>query len=144
MNKFQQCVQFVFDREGRVYEDDPNDSGGGTKFGISHKSYPNVDIPNLTEQQASDIYLRDYWTPLNCDSYENRLALAIFDTGVNQGIGMANTILHELLGNPFTAEQYLFHRLRHYINLCEAKPNLKVFLMDWVLRVVKLFEFKFQ
>ena len=41
----------VFDKSFEVlmrveggYVDDPNDKGGKTKYGISQKSYPNIDI----------------------------------------------------------------------------------------------------
>ena len=140
---FLKCVQFVFDREGREYENNPADSGGATKFGISQKAYPDISIEALTEEQASAIYYRDYWIPLHCDDYEQRLALSIFDTGVNQGVFLAQSILAEVVGSDLTAEKYLFKRLRHYVNLCEQKPNMKVFLIDWVLRVVKITEFTF-
>ncbi|CAK0756775.1 conserved hypothetical protein [Gammaproteobacteria bacterium] len=142
-DKFEKCMSFVLDREGRVYENDPNDPGGGTKFGISSKAYPNLSIINLTEQQAKDIYFRDYWTPMNCDQYEPRLALAVFDTAVNQGAGMAREILMEFGSVSFTAEQFLFHRLRHYSNLIQKKPNLERYCHNWMLRVIKVSEYKF-
>ena len=140
---FNKCVQFVFDREGRIYENVDRDPGGGTKFGISKKSYPNLDIENLTEEQAADIYYRDYWIPMCCDNYAAPLALAIFDTAVNQGTGMAKQILQELHSDGIlTPAEYLFKRLRHYVNLVEAKPYLSKFLIDWLLRVVKVWEFQ--
>lgn len=142
--RFELCVQFIFDREGRVLENNPADPGGLTKFGVSRKSYPNLDIANLTEQQAKEIYYRDYWTPLACDDFEDpRLALAVFDTGVNQGVGTAKAILGEFVGEAATPERYLFKRLRRYVNLIIAKPNLKVWTLDWLLRVVKVAEFTF-
>src|SRR5688572_24264776 len=36
------------------------DTGGETKYGISKKSYPSVDIKNLTLDQAIAIYKRDF------------------------------------------------------------------------------------
>ncbi len=142
--KFEQCVSFVLDREGRTYENNPLDPGGETKFGISHKSYPNISIKDLTEEQAKDIYFKEYWTPLNCDQYEDRLALAIFDTGVNQGVGTAKAILVEFSNQELNAEKYLFRRLRRYFNLCQKNPKLLVWLDDWLLRVIKVSEFVFK
>ena len=145
MTKFDACVQFVFDREGREFEDNPADPGGQTKFGISKKSYPNVDIPNLTEAQAKEIAYRDYWQPFNCDQYEPRLALAVFDTAFNQGVGVARQILVELgTKGTFTAEQFLFRRLRRYANLVQQNPaKFKPWLDTWLLRVIKLTEYIF-
>lgn len=87
------------------YQCDPDDSGNwtggkigagelkGTKYGISAASYPDLDIKNLTVQQAEDIYLRDFWKPLNLDRVTNeRIQEEIFDTGVNCGIGSAGKI----------------------------------------------------
>ena len=142
-NKFLQAVEFVFDREGRTVENISGDSGGVTKFGISHKSYPTLDIANLTEDQAKDIYFRDYWTPLYCEQYESRLALAIFDTGVNNGVGTAKALLAKFGTQAFTVEQFLFKRLRRYISIVQANPSQGKFLLDWVLRVQKVQEFTF-
>ena len=48
----------VFDRlighEGE-YSNDPNDPGGETKWGISKRAYPNLDIKNLTRDGAKTI-----------------------------------------------------------------------------------------
>ncbi len=139
--KFNKLVQFIFDREGREHENNPADPGGETHFGISKKSFPNLDIKNLTEEQAKEIYYNNYWLPMNCDSYDTKLALAIFDCAVNQGVGMAKQILTELHPSILTVENYLLKRLRHYFNLCQKNPKLFAFLKDWCLRVIKCSEF---
>ncbi len=46
------------------YVNDPRDPGGETNWGISKRSYPTVDIKNLTRTQAEDIYMHDFWEPL--------------------------------------------------------------------------------
>lgn len=45
------------------YVNDPNDPGGETKYGISKRSYPRVDIKNLTEDDARKIFIEDYFNP---------------------------------------------------------------------------------
>ena len=137
---FNACVNFVFDREGRVYENNSDDPGGETKFGISKKSYPDINIENLTEDQAAAIYYRDYWTPMMCDKYEPRLALALFDTAVNNGVGTAQILLADFNGVVPTAEQFLFKRLRRYFNIVQKNPKMAVWLDDWLLRVLKIVE----
>lgn len=139
--KFNKLVQFIFDREGREYENNPADSGGETKYGISKKAFPSLNIKELTEDQAKEIYYKNYWLPMNCENYEIKLALCIFDCAVNQGCGMAKQILTELHPSILTTENYLLKRLRHYFNLCQMNPKLFVFLKDWVLRVIKCSEF---
>jgi lysozyme family protein len=82
------------------YVHDPNDPGGETKYGISKRSYPNVDIANLTVDGAKIIYLRDYWTTCACGQLPDPLALFVFDCAVNQGQGRARRILQDALGVP--------------------------------------------
>jgi lysozyme family protein len=80
------------------YVDDPNDHGGKTKYGISQKTYPNLDIANLTLDQAKAIYWRDFYRALSLNALENeQVALEIFDTAVNCGTGMAVRIAQRAL-----------------------------------------------
>ena len=60
--KFDLAILHILNFEGGL-SNHTNDRGGTTKFGISKKSYPNLDISNLTLEQAKDIYKRDYWQP---------------------------------------------------------------------------------
>jgi len=81
---FQSAVDFVLSFEG-VLSDDPLDSGGLTKFGISQKAYPALDIRSLTREQAVEIYRTDYWNRCKCNELPPALALIVFDAAVNQG-----------------------------------------------------------
>jgi lysozyme family protein len=80
------------------YVNDPTDRGGETKYGISKRAYPNVDIRNLTIEGAKDIYLEDYWKASGSHHMLNYdLALELFDTGVNMGQGISRRFLQEAL-----------------------------------------------
>ena len=48
---FEQAVAMVFKHEGG-YVNDPKDPGGETRWGISKRAYPDVDILRLTEDEA--------------------------------------------------------------------------------------------
>jgi lysozyme family protein len=65
------------------YSHDPRDAGGETNFGISKRSYPNVDIKNLTRDGAIAIYARDYWPGIS--QLNPPLAYQVFDFAVNAG-----------------------------------------------------------
>lgn len=80
------------------YVNDPRDPGGETKFGISKRAYPDVDIKNLTIDQAATIYLRDYWNRARCDELPPAVAFQVFDTAVNSGIGQAIRFLQRAVG----------------------------------------------
>ena len=91
------AFQVLMDNEGG-YVNDPNDSGGVTKYGISKKAYPDLDIPNLTIAQAMEIYRRDYWDRCKCDYIPDALSVAVFDFAVNSGVKTAIKKLQIALG----------------------------------------------
>lgn len=64
----------------------PGDHGGETKFGISKAAFPNLDIKNLTIDQARQIYLDRFWTPYHLAEIENQhIADFVGDLLVNMG-----------------------------------------------------------
>lgn len=91
MSFFDQAFALVVGIEGG-YVNDPQDPGGETKYGISKRAYPNVDIPQLTLDEAKAIYRRDYWNACGCDSMSWERALCAFDCAVNQGEGAEQLI----------------------------------------------------
>lgn len=60
------------------------DDGGVTKYGISQRAYPNLDIRGLTKEQAQSIYRADYFVPLHGFYITNQdVANKLFDLAVN-------------------------------------------------------------
>lgn len=80
------------------YVNDPNDPGGETKYGISKRSYPNVDIANLTLDGAQAIYQTDFWNAVSGDALPWPLSLLVFDCAVNQGQPVARVLMQRALG----------------------------------------------
>ena len=72
----------------------------GTKYGISAKAYPDVDIAALTLDDARALYRRDYWQPIAGDALPAALALLVFDAAVNNGVTQAVRWLQEAAGTP--------------------------------------------
>jgi lysozyme family protein len=72
--------------------------GGETNFGISKRSYPDVDIKNLTLDQAKTIYKRDFWDKQQYNNIDNIIIAAkIFDLSVNMGASKANILIQRAL-----------------------------------------------
>lgn len=71
------------------YTEGKNDPGGETKFGISKRQYPDLDIKNLTRDQAKAIYRRDFWDRGQMDQFDPAVAFQTFDFAVNSGIETA-------------------------------------------------------
>jgi lysozyme family protein len=66
--------------------------------GISKRSYPNLDIKNLTRDQAKEIYFRDFWLKGKYEQIEDEnIAIKLFDLSVNMGIGQANKLVQRAL-----------------------------------------------
>jgi lysozyme family protein len=95
MQDFQITLKFAFKWEvgnhpNGGYTNDPDDPGGETKYGVSKRSYPDLDIYNLTLEAAEAIYFEDYWLSYGkqksrCDSLPWPLNFAHFDCTVNIG-----------------------------------------------------------
>lgn len=94
---FDRAFEHLIGVEGG-YVNDPRDPGGETKYGISKRAYPDLDIASLTLDDAKGIYRRDYWEALKCDDLPAAIAVGTFDCGVNQGTGRAARILQQSLG----------------------------------------------
>jgi lysozyme family protein len=124
-------IPWLFDHEGRSFENDPDDPGGATKFGIDQRSHPNVDIKNLTEEQATEIYWNE-WVKDGCEHLPSPLDWIFFDAAVNCGIGRAQQFLNASVRDPKKFQQ---ERIDFYNRLANQKPVLQKFLKGWVNRV---------
>jgi uncharacterized protein YgiM (DUF1202 family) len=127
---WQKAITFVLRWEGGL-ADNPNDPGGLTNFGISQRSYHDLDIRNLTKEQAVAIYERDYWQASGADKLPWPLALIHLDSAVNAGVGKAQQWLQQSGGN---ATHYMALRLDFYTRL----NTWQHFGLAWVRRIADL------
>ena len=95
--RFRYAVEMVLQHEGG-YVYDPSDPGGETKFGISKRSYPHLDIANLTREDAIAIYRRDWWERYRIGEIEDvTIASKVLDLFVNVGPIQGATIVQRAL-----------------------------------------------
>lgn len=94
---FDEAFRELIKAEGG-YVNHPADPGGETKFGISKRAYPQVNIAALTLDQAAGIYRRDYWGPAGCDAVPDSLRMDLFDMAVNSGVRAAAKCLQRAVG----------------------------------------------
>lgn len=151
---FDQAFKFVMKWEGgAVITDDPDDPGGLTKYGISQRSYPDLDIRNLTEDHARQIYMRDYYLKSKASQLPDALRLAHFDAAVNMGVSRANKLLQKALKvesdgiigvktlkashsqDGDVLPSILAYRALFYVGLVTRKPTLSKFLFGWFRRI---------
>ena len=84
---FKAAIARILDDEGG-YVNNPDDPGGETKFGISKRSYPDLDIRSLTREDAVAIYFRDWWEKFGYDGvakWQPAVAGKLLDLAVNIG-----------------------------------------------------------
>jgi lysozyme family protein len=85
---FDEIVKLILKHEGG-YINHKKDPGGETNFGISKRAYPDVDIKNLTEEEAAAIYRADYWNKIKGDLLPVPIGILILDWAVNSGVSRA-------------------------------------------------------
>ena len=131
----------VYDAKGNVVsENDPDDPGGETKYGIDRRSHPGVDVAHLTQEEAAEIYWREYWVKNGCELHAKPLGEVFFNACVNCGPGRAQSILHAT-PSPHTAAGFLEEQEAFYRRLVAARPKLGKFLKGWLRRTEDLREF---
>jgi lysozyme family protein len=130
---WERAINFTLRWEGG-YINHPNDPGGETKYGISKAAFPDLDIKNLTIEDAKEIYNKKYWMPLECYKMDDALAIAVFDTAVNVGQTRARKWLKESKGD---LGLFLTERENHY-HFLSVKPKFAVFLKGWLNRLSSL------
>jgi lysozyme family protein len=140
VNNFKLAYAFTSKWEGG-YVNDPSDPGGETKYGISKRAYPDVDIKSLTKIEAEKIYYNDYWLKGGCDTMDKDLAIVYFDACVNAGIGRAKGWLVKARektqgrDDEWCARLFNQERIAYYNNLVKVKPTLMKFHKGWLNRV---------
>ena len=92
---FDTAFERLLGNEGGLV-DNPSDPGGLTQWGISRRSYPNVNIRALTQDGAKAIYLRDFWNPIG--DADSAIKFQVFDFAVNSGIQTAIRKLQAAIG----------------------------------------------
>jgi lysozyme family protein len=90
------------------YSNHPSDPGGPTNFGITihdYRKYVNpsataADVRSMPIEAAKRIYREKYWNVQRCDELAGGVDYAVFDYGVNSGVGRSGKVLRRLLGLP--------------------------------------------
>ncbi len=117
------------------YTNDPLDPGGETKWGISKRANPSLDIANLTKADAIEVYRRKYWK----DEWEQLgfpLAACMMDTAVNGGNGQR---MLEESGRNYI--QFIQLRILRYKTIVANKPSQQKYFNGWMNRMRDLRRF---
>ena len=146
---------------GRLHEV-AGDPGGATRWGISQRAHPEVDVATLSLESAQRIARDGYWRPVKADDLPPELRWHVFDTAFNQGPRMAGILLQRSVNlcqqakgqitflkedgvvGPKTlfmarlhrperlALVYKAYRIEHYLTVAETR--LPIFIHGWLRR----------
>jgi lysozyme family protein len=158
MASFDDAIDATIAKEGGAkITRDPTDRGGTTKYGISARAYPGLDIANLTEDDAKVIYKRDYWDRVRGDNIKSQVvAESIFDTCVNMGvrtgsrlaqtaagitpadgiIGLASVNTLNVRDQDLFTSAYTIVKIARYAHICKRNPSQKKYLLGWINRAL--------
>lgn len=124
--------------------------------GVEPESITVADMRNLTEEEARQIFLDDYYFKPGLDRLPQELQANVFDMYVNSGRN-AIRILQDMAGveedgvlGPETLEavrnagitndMYAQRRIEYYNRLARNDPSQRGFLQGWLNRARKYFE----
>nr|WP_314261333.1 glycoside hydrolase family 108 protein [uncultured Devosia sp.] len=108
-DRFDICLDEVLRHEGG-YADHPQDPGGATNLGITHKTLarwrevspwwnlPKQAVKDLKRDEAARIYRASYWDRCRAEALPAGLDLALFDYAVNSGPDRAIKALQSAVG----------------------------------------------
>ena len=100
------AVQGVLADEGGD-SSNPADAGGATRFGISTRAHPGLDIATLTRDAAVKMYWDEWWVRFGFARLPAAVAAKTFDLAVNMGASNAIECLQRALrasGAPVTED----------------------------------------
>ena len=106
-SSYDEALRRLLEHEGG-YTNHPADPGGPTNFGITLAGYRKyvkpdasaADMRAMRVEEAKAIYRRRYWDAQACDELPGGVDYAVFDYGVNSGIGRSGKVLRRCLGLP--------------------------------------------
>ena len=135
-----------------------HDTGGATRWGISKRAHPEVDVERLSRFAALELYHARYWQVIRADELPRGLDLCLFDAAVNMGPATAVRLLQRILHVaedgvvgpdtikaargflPASELRVLYNEIRErtYIDLVANKPVYRPYLYGWRCRLFRL------
>lgn len=161
MAQFEIAIKAVLANEGG-YVNDPVDAGGETNFGISKRSFPDLNIRSLTQFQAAQIYKASYWNAnpqiekLTSQEIATKTLDLMVNMGSRRGIKILQMSINQLhrsdqipvdgklgpmtvaraneLDSKALLEALQENAARRYCSIVQSNLNQQKFLRGWLLR----------
>ncbi|QMP18255.1 minor structural protein [Ralstonia phage RpY1] len=128
---FNSIVQRTLKVEGGYSATDGN-SGAPVNFGINQRANPDIDVKNLTKDQAVQLYKSRYWDAIGGDSLPAGIRATAFDAAVNQGVPWTKAALQQAGGDVAKFNQL---REQRYRSIVASDPSQGKYLSNWLSRI---------
>lgn len=146
-------AQTLIREGGATLTHDPSDPGNPSRYGISQRELPSIDIKMLTESQAKAFYKAEYWQPLCADNINDQdVAELLFNTAIDAGVKATLRLIqltvqtqqsfdsmNEFALDALNREEpelflanFTLAKIARYLHLCRTNPANKAFLFGWV------------
>ena len=142
LGNFLRCHDVTAKWEGG-WSDHPSDPGGKTMYGITlakfREHYPNgtaAQLRNISRKTALDIYQKDFWRPLACETLPAGVDLAVYDAGVNSGPARAKKWLVASAGG--SAAQTVKAICAKRLGFVQSLKIWKTFGKGWSRRIADI------
>lgn len=120
---------FLAPHEGGYKAADGN--GHPVNFGVNQGANPDLDVKNLSQDEAKKVLHDRYWTASGADALPPQLAAVVGDTAVNMGVARSKDLLAKSGGDT---NKYLDLRAQSYKDIAAANPDKAANLPDWLKR----------
>jgi lysozyme family protein len=185
-SSFERAIPYVLKNEGKLSKNKA-DRGGNTNYGISYKYlvyvssknkrlFKEVDLNNnkiideydiyhMTEKEACDIYLKEWWQKYGYGKIDYQpLATKLFDMSVNMGPNRPLVFLRDICKGCITSnsphvsdyaaavinnlsvqekeriiDKLIITSIDFYKCLAKRRPSQEIFLKGWVRRAKQRF-----
>lgn len=127
---FGNAMAFILKKEGGYTASD-GESGAPANFGINQRANPDIDVKNLTQDRAVQIYKERYWSAIGADKLSSGMAMVAFNVAVNQGVGAAKDLLEKSGGDPMVFTTLAKQR---YMEIASNNPKQQKYLAGWLTR----------
>ena len=138
-----EAIDLVLDKE-KGYVNHPEDPGGETNWGITRRTYPHLDIANLSRSQAFAIYARDFWSRryygIESQTVANLLLLHAVNAGTSEAVKTLQRAANKLIRSRLAVDGKFGPLTTAGVNLPGEGQMWRALLMEqgrWYFRLAK-------
>lgn len=131
-----QVIEYVMNNleGGAAIAQEPG--GAIAKYGINSAANPDINVKDLTQEDAAKLYKTRYWDAIGADQLPESMRFMAFDAAVNHGVDAAKAMIKKSGGDP---RKLLEVRYEAYVNLVKKNPEKYGQYFDgWKDRLAKL------